>query len=119
LKNQLIFTNPEAYVHALCPHQFINIVAEGHITIHGKETCKFFFIVAKNGALRVYFLEDSILVLWNQETLLDSWTGISLVQVHLIQLGLLNVFFFMNLVVHILYNDPLIHIHLCIILRMP
>jgi hypothetical protein len=52
----------------------------------------------------VFFLEDSILVIWNQEALLDSWTDLSLVQNHLIQLGLLNGGF-MNLVVHILYND--------------
>jgi hypothetical protein len=53
----------------------------------------------------VFFLDDSIIVIWNKETLLDSWTDLSLVQVQLIQLVLLGGVF-LNLAVHILYNDP-------------
>jgi hypothetical protein len=57
----------------------------------------------------VFFLEESVLVIRNQEDLLDSWTDLSLIQDHLIKPGLLNGVF-MNLVVCILYNYPY-HLH--------
>jgi hypothetical protein len=64
-----------------------------------------FFGVEKNEEIYAFLLRRSVLVIWNQEAPLDSWTDFSLVRYGLVKLVLLNGGV-LNLAVHILYRDP-------------
>jgi hypothetical protein len=89
-----------------------------------KDLASFSFHGYERNRMFYSFLEDSVPIICNQEALPHSWVDLRHVQGKLIWTGLYEIL--LNLIVHILYDDPyhlrplLCHATpFCIILKVP